>query len=233
MAYPPTSQKYSSSNQAVNTSFLSESGRTTRIKLCGITRPQDAVAAAELGADAIGLVFYRQSPRAVTIQQSLEIVAELPPELTLTGLFVDASEDYIRRVVAALPLSLLQFHGSEPAAACARYGLPYLKAIRPDPRCPDSGNLEPYRAAFGILWDTYDGLVHGGSGRCGDWSGLPSLMSHQRNILAGGLTQDNVSLAISATSPYAVDVSSGIEERPGIKCHVRMRDFIKEVCNAS
>lgn len=217
----------------MNTRFLSETGRKIRIKLCGITRQQDAVAAAELGADAIGLVFYPQSPRAVTIQQALEIVASLPPELTVTGLFVDASEDYIRRTIAALPLALLQFHGSEPAAACALYGLPYLKALRPDPKRPESAKVEPYRDAFGILWDTYDGLVHGGSGRCGDWGRLPDLMSHQRNILAGGLTPDNVSLAISATRPYAVDVSSGIEQQPGVKCHIRMRDFIKEVCNAS
>ena len=203
-----------------------------RIKFCGMTRPEDAALAAALGVDAIGLVFYAPSPRAVTAQAAVQVVSGLPAEVTRVGLFVDAPPEAIRAVLEIVPLDLLQFHGREPAAACRLYNLPYLKALRPGPQGEMPLSRQIYHDAFGILWDTYDSQLPGGSGRVGDWSHLPPVASGQKFILAGGLEPDNVARAIMATTPDAVDVSSGIESAPGIKSSGRMQQFIEEVRNA-
>ena len=217
---------------AMSTRFLAPGSRA-RVKFCGITRHSDAVLAAELGADAIGLVFYPPSPRAVSLSLAEQVVSGLPPSITVVALFVDAGEQYIRQVISALPVDMLQFHGSEDPASCGLYNLPYIKALRPDPRFPGECAPGPYHEAFAILWDTYSSTVPGGSGQPGDWDILPGLMSHQRNIVAGGLNPGNVAAAIKATRPYAVDVSSGIEQSAGIKCPELMSNFIKEVSNVS
>lgn len=217
----------------MTTRFLVAAGCKVRIKLCGMTSHREAALAAELGADAIGLVFHAQSARNVSIPQAAEIARGLPADLTVTALFVDKDEQFVKEAIAALPVHLLQFHGSENAEFCRSFQLPYMKAIRPDPRRPESGDATPYRDAFAILWDTYDKSVPGGSGRRGDWSALPGLISHQRNVVAGGLNPGNVASAINATKPYAVDVSSGIEESPGSKSPELMSSFIREVRDVS
>lgn len=204
----------------------------TRIKICGITRPEDGLAAVSAGVDAIGLVFYRQSPRAVGIEQAQLIVAALPPFVTVVGLFVDESAVRIREVCDAVPLSLLQFHGEELAAECESFDLPYIKAIR---MCDDVDliNLEgQYQSAQGIILDTYKPGVQGGTGDVFDWKRVPQSLSIPI-ILAGGLDATNVAAAIEQTKPYGVDVSGGVEVQPGIKSDKKMQNFVIRVHSAS
>lgn len=200
----------------------------TRIKICGITRPEDARLAADLGADAIGLVFYSKSPRAVTATAARTITTVLPPFVMAVGLFLDAHPEYIREVLATVPLDLLQFHGDECPADCGVYGKPYIKAI------PMGGHANPvrYAAAYpqaaGYLLDSHALGQAGGSGQAFAWGRWPSQLS-SRLILAGGLTPDNVAIAIGQTRPYAVDVSSGVEADRGVKDSAKMAAFISEV----
>ncbi len=200
----------------------------TRVKICGVTRPQDAVTAAHAGADAIGLVFYAASPRAVEIDQAKEIISALPPFVTTVGLFVDAREQFIREVIEAIPLDLLQFHGDEPPGECRRYGKPYLKALRMREQTNVVAAAKQYYDAAGLLLDTYKAGMPGGTGETFDWQLVPAELN-KPVILAGGLNPDNVAEAISLSQPYGVDVSGGVESQKGIKDPYKINAFMAEV----
>jgi len=187
-----------------------------RIKFCGITRVEDALAAAAVGADAIGLVFYDRSPRRVTVEQAATIVAALPPFITTVGLFVDAPETEIESVLSRVSLDLLQFHGDETATYCERFARPYIKALRMKPDLILAQVVEEYAAAQGILLDSYVEGIPGGTGQSFAWSAVPENLK-KPIILAGGLNADNVADAIAAVQPWAVDVSGGVEAASGIK----------------
>ncbi|NQD94729.1 phosphoribosylanthranilate isomerase [Pseudomonas sp. CrR25] len=199
-----------------------------RSKICGITRVEDALVAAEAGADAIGLVFYAKSPRAVTVSQARAIMAALPPFVTTVGLFVDATRSELNSILEALPLDLLQFHGNETAAVCEALQRPYVKALRVRPGDDIAALIEPYANAAGILLDTYVQGVPGGTGEAFDWSLVPHGLG-KPIILAGGLTPENVRAAIDQVRPYAVDVSGGVEARKGIKDAEKVRAFVHAV----
>lgn len=199
-----------------------------RSKICGITRIEDALIAAEAGADAIGLVFYAKSPRAVSIQQARDIVAALPAFVTTVGLFVNASCEELNDVLAGVALDLLQFHGDESPAECESYQRPYIKALRVKPGDDIAQLAAPYAKARGILLDTYVPGVPGGTGAAFDWSLVPSGLP-QPVILAGGLSAANVQAAIEQVCPYAVDVSGGVEAGKGIKDAAKIRAFMQAV----
>ena len=199
-----------------------------RSKICGITRIEDALIAAEAGADAIGLVFYAKSPRAVSIQQARDIVAALPAFVTTVGLFVNASREELNDVLAGVALDLLQFHGYETPAECESYQRPYIKALRVKPGDDIAQLAAPYAKARGILLDTYMPGIPGGTGAAFDWSLVPRDLP-QPVILAGGLSADNVQAAIEKVRPYAVDVSGGVEADKGIKDAAKIRAFMQAV----
>ena len=203
----------------------------TRIKICGITRPEDAIVAANAGADAIGLVFYPKSPRAVTIEQAQAICAVLPPFITVVALFVDAEHFEIEDVLAAVPVDLLQFHGSETPAQCNAYATPYIKAIRMRDDADLSDAVRQYSSARGLLVDTFNPDEAGGTGEVFDWDRVPDGLDTPI-ILAGGLEPSNVGAAIQQLSPYAVDVSSGVEQSKGIKDADKIQAFMKAVWSA-
>lgn len=202
-----------------------------RSKICGITRIEDALAAAEAGADAIGLVFYAKSPRAVTAVQAREIVAALPPFVTTVGLFVNASRCELNEILEVVPLDLLQFHGDETPADCEGYHRPWIKALRVRPGDDLEAACKLYHGARGILLDTFVAGVPGGTGEAFDWSLVPEHLS-KPIILAGGLSARNVSEAIAQVRPYAVDVSGGVEAAKGIKDHDRIMAFMAAVKGA-
>jgi phosphoribosylanthranilate isomerase len=200
----------------------------TRIKICGITRVEDALEAVRLGADAIGLVFYPPSPRYVELDQAKAIVKQLPPFVTVVGLFVEQPEAYIRAVVNAVPLDLLQFHGDERESECTGYGRPWIKAIRMRETVDLAKAGDNYAGAAGLLLDTYQAGVPGGTGQTFDWRRIPRETA-SRIILAGGLNPDNVEQAVRQVQPYAVDVSGGVEAAKGIKDADKMAAFIAGV----
>jgi len=200
----------------------------TRIKICGFTRPDDAREAAALGVDAIGLVFYAPSPRAVDIEQGRAIVGALPPFVTTVGLFVDESAEQVRRVLELVPLDLLQFHGDEPPAYCAQFGRPWLKAIRMREGVDLRSEAERYRAAAGLLLDAYRPGVPGGTGEAFEWSRVPRDLNLPI-VLAGGLTPANVGEAIATVRPWAVDLSGGVESARGVKDAAKMAELVDAV----
>lgn len=199
-----------------------------RSKICGITRPEDALYAVERGVDALGLVFYAPSPRSVSIAQAQEICGVLPPFVSVVALFVNAEQDYIREVCSSVPITLLQFHGEESRNECEGYARPYIKAIRVrSAECITRAEVE-YSSALGILADTYKAGVQGGTGEAFDWSLIPSTRTKPL-ILAGGLNPHNVRTAIAEVNPYAVDVSGGVEQSKGVKSHSLVKNFLREV----
>lgn len=200
----------------------------TRIKICGITRLEDALAAVSLGVDALGFVFVARSPRAVTPAQACEILRALPPFVTTVGLFLDAPVDEVREVLDQVPLDLLQFHGDERPADCTVHGRPYIKAVAMGEDTDVAAYAGAYADAAGLLLDSHRPGGMGGSGERFDWSRFPRDLQRPL-ILAGGLTPQNVGAALRATRAYAVDVSSGVEVRPGIKDPGRMQAFVEEV----
>ena len=200
----------------------------TRVKICGITRREDALACAEAGADAIGLVFYQDSPRYVSMETASDIVATLPPFLTPVGLFVDAATDYVHDVLAQVPLACLQFHGNESADQGTGFGRPYIKAIAMREGCDPQMIMNAYPEAAGFLLDAWQPQTHGGGGVTFDWTSIPA-QSPKPMILAGGLTPDNISRAVIQTQPFAVDVSSGVELDKGIKSVEKIQAFIRGV----
>ena len=203
----------------------------TRVKMCGITRLCDARAAVAAGADAIGFVFHAPSPRAVTPAQAAAIVAALPPFVTTVGLFVDADEARIRDTLARVPLALLQFHGDETDAECARYGRPWIKALRVQPGQDVAAAMAAWPGARAILLDAWHPDLPGGTGLRFDWTQVPA-DARKPVILAGGLTPDNVAEAIRRTRPYAVDVSGGVEQAKGLKDASRINAFMAGVRSA-
>jgi phosphoribosylanthranilate isomerase len=200
----------------------------TRVKICGFTRVEDAVLAAQLGVDAIGLVFYPQSPRNVTIFQALSIVKALPAFTTVVGLFVDAPKSQIMAVLDQVSLDCLQFHGDELPEACTLYGKPYLKAIRVQDHTDINVIASNYRDAAGLLLDAYHPDAKGGTGLAFDWTLIPE-QCVLPIILAGGLLPENAKTAIQQCRPYALDVSSGVEVAKGIKDGAKMAAFLREV----
>lgn len=202
-----------------------------RSKICGITRIEDALAAVEAGADAIGLVFYGKSPRAVGVEQAAAIVQALPPFVTTVGLFVDMPRDQLQQLLQRLPLDLLQFHGDESPADCEGHGRPYIKALRVRPGEDVAAAMAPYSGARGILLDTFVEGVPGGTGASFDWSLVPENAA-KPIILAGGLDAGNVAAAIRQVRPYAVDVSGGVEASKGIKDAGKIHAFVQAVRDA-
>ncbi|MDH1683413.1 phosphoribosylanthranilate isomerase [Pseudomonas chengduensis] len=202
-----------------------------RSKICGITRIEDALAAVAAGADAIGLVFYGKSPRAVGVEQAAAIVQALPPFVTTVGLFVDMPRDQLQQLLQRLPLDLLQFHGDESPADCEGHGRPYIKALRVRPGEDVAAAMAPYSGARGILLDTFVEGVPGGTGASFDWSLVPENAA-KPIILAGGLDADNVAAAIRQVRPYAVDVSGGVEASKGIKDAGKIHAFVQAVRDA-
>jgi phosphoribosylanthranilate isomerase len=200
----------------------------TRIKICGITREEDALAAAHSGADAIGLVFYEQSPRHVSIGRAKLLAAALPPFVNVVGLFVDAEAAFVRDVLAEVPLDLLQFHGGESPQYCAQFDRPYLKAIRIKAGVDLLQCASDFRGARGLLLDAHVEGIPGGTGIAFDWAMIPRKVPLPI-ILSGGLDAENVAAAIEQVRPYAVDVSSGVEAKKGIKDAAKIAAFINEV----
>ena len=200
----------------------------TRVKICGITRPEDGLAAVDAGADALGLVFYEPSPRAVSLEQARAVATAVPPSTCLVGLFVDAPEAVVKGACEQSLLDLLQFHGGESATYCEGFGLPWMKALRVAANTDVAAAIAGYPGAQAILLDTYSERAAGGTGERFDWSLVPDNPPLPL-VLAGGLDAGNVGRAIAATRPWAVDVSGGVESAPGIKDAGKMRDFVAAV----
>jgi phosphoribosylanthranilate isomerase len=203
----------------------------TAIKICGITRVEDALAAARLGAHAIGLVFFSASPRHVPPSRAAAIVQALPPFITPVGLFVDAAAEEVGAAVSTAGCQLLQFHGAETPAFCRQFGLPYIKAVRVRPGVDLLQYADDYRDAKGLLLDAFVHGTHGGTGTSFDWKLIPRTLPLPV-ILSGGLSPDNVTQAIRTVRPWAVDVSSGVEVAPGVKDAARIAAFVSGVRNA-
>ena len=212
----------------------------TRTKICGITRVEDALVAANAGADAIGLVFYGDSPRAVTLDQAIDIAAAVPAFVTLTGLFVNPSRMEVEQVLSKVPLDLLQFHGDESQAFCHQFHRRWIKAVRVRQRDDIESAFADWSQASGLLVDAYDPQRYGGTGQSFDWSVIPE--QHPLPlILAGGLNSANVATAIRQVRPWGVDVSGGVEAsgdtpggtRKGIKDAAKITEFLSEVNRAN
>jgi len=196
-----------------------------RVKICGITRLQDLQDACEAGADALGFVFYEKSPRRVSVEAAAELVRALPPFVQSVGLFVNADPAFIKGVLDAVQLDLLQFHGDETPAGCARFGRPYIKAIRVTANTDLLKCAADFETARGLLLDAYVPDVPGGTGESFDWKLIPRDLPIPI-VLSGGLTPFNVAAAIQQVRPWAVDVSSGVEAAKGIKDPHHVAQFI-------
>lgn len=203
----------------------------TRVKICGFTRVEDAMAAASLGADAIGLVFYSPSPRHVNIEQAAAIAKSLPAFVSVVALFVDAEPAWIREVLTQVNIDCLQFHGDEPAEMCRLYAKPYIKAIRMRPDIDWVAIERHYHDAAGLLLDAYHPGIQGGTGSGFDWDMIPKT-SGLPIILAGGLSPDNAAEAVKRVRPYALDVSTGVEAGKGVKDVRKMAEFIRKTNQA-
>lgn len=204
----------------------------TRIKICGITRGQDAVTAAELGAHAVGLMFYEDSPRFVSVDQANKVIGVLPPFVTRVGVFVNPVEQQVHSILGALRLDLLQFHGDETPQFCARFGLPYIKAVRVRKGMDLLQYASRYHDAKGLLLDAHSERAYGGTGEAFDWSLIPGNLPLPI-ILSGGLNAANVARAIRQVRPWAVDVSSGVESAKGIKDADTIAAFVQAVRNVN
>lgn len=196
-----------------------------RVKICGITRLEDALCAIEAGADALGFVFYEPSPRYISAEQAASIIAQLPPFVTCVGLFVNTPIAQVKSLALQIGLDLIQFHGDETAAACDGVGLPYIRALRMQPGQAIAQIAESYQKARAILLDAWVPGIPGGTGETFDWAAIPPLTKPL--ILAGGLTVDNVVQAVLQVRPYAVDVSGGVELRSGVKDQSKLKLFIQ------
>lgn len=202
----------------------------TRVKICGITRRQDADFAVESGADAIGLVFYPPSPRALDIAQAQNVVTGMAPFVSVVGLFVNPEKEQVFQCLDAVPIDIIQFHGEESPAFCEQFDRPYIKAIRMKPGIDLKQVTKAHRAARGFLLDAYQPGMPGGTGKTFDWSLIADI--DRPVILAGGLNAGNVQQAIQQVRPFAVDVSGGVESEKGIKSHEKVSAFMREVANA-
>jgi phosphoribosylanthranilate isomerase len=202
----------------------------TRVKVCGITRTEDALAAAQAGADAIGLVFYPPSPRFLSVERARAIREALPPFVQSVALFVNADAAQVAQVIGRVHPAMLQFHGEETPEFCAQFGLPYIKACRVGRGVDLLEYLRPFSSAAGWLLDAHV-EEYGGVGASFDWALVPERLARPL-VLSGGLTPDSVGAAVRGIRPWAVDVSSGVESAKGIKDAARMASFIAEVRNA-
>lgn len=199
-----------------------------RVKICGITRVEDALAVAKSGADAIGLVFYEKSPRHVSIEKAAQLASALPPFVTVVGLFVNASAKAVRETLDSVSLDVLQFHGDETPAFCEQFHKPYLKAIRVKPGVDLLQCAALFHSAQGLLLDAHVEGIPGGTGVMFDWTLIPENLPLPL-ILSGGLDAENVASAIEQVRPYAVDVSSGVEVEKGIKDAAKIARFMQQV----
>ncbi|QIZ85811.1 phosphoribosylanthranilate isomerase [Bermanella marisrubri] len=200
----------------------------TRVKICGITRIEDAKVAVESGADAIGLVFYEPSPRSVTIDQAAAIAQSVPAFVTVTALFVNPDQSYVQDVLEKVRIDLIQFHGDEDNAFCCQFNRPFIKALRVRQASDVVASSVRFPDALAILLDAYKPGVPGGTGETFDWSLVPNELE-KPIILAGGLAPENVSDAITQTAPFALDVSGGVEASKGIKDAGKIKAFLSEV----
>lgn len=203
----------------------------TRVKICGLTNVEEAIVAGSLGADAVGLVFYPRSSRALSIEAAVSIRQALPTFVSAVGLFVNPTEAQVEAVLKQLHLDCLQFHGDETPQFCASFGLPYMKAIRVREGLDLEAEIARFTTSSAILLDSYDAQSAGGTGTSFDWEVAARAVgaTQQRIVLAGGLDAQNVATAIRQVQPYAVDVSSGVESAPGRKSPERMQAFFNEV----
>lgn len=201
-----------------------------QVKICGLTRPEDAQLISQLGVDAVGLVFWSGSRRAVDVGLAQEICAELAPFVTTTALLVNPSDAEVERLLSQVPINLLQWHGDETPGQCERWQLPYIRALKAQPGSDLVAEANRYPKARGFLLDSVHEGQFGGTGKAFDWDLIPE--SFNRSIvLAGGLNPANVAGAIRAVRPAAVDVSSGVESAPGIKDHDKIRRFMRAVAS--
>jgi phosphoribosylanthranilate isomerase len=203
----------------------------TAIKICGITRAEDALAAARSGANAVGFVFYAPSPRYVTAARAAELMRALPPFVMSVGLFVDAAANEVTQTLAQARVDLLQFHGDESPAYCRQFGVPYLKALRVRAGVDLLQYARDYHDAKALLLDAYVEGTPGGTGATFDWALIPQSLPLPV-VLSGGLTPENVTTAVQAVRPWAVDVSSGVEKSKGIKDAAKIAAFVTGVRNA-
>lgn len=206
--------------------------KRTRVKVCGITRVEDAKTAVDAGADAIGLVFYEPSPRYVRIQQAREIAASVPAFVSVVALFVNADAEYVQDVLNSVRIDLLQFHGDEENDFCSQFQRPFIKAQRVRETSDVVASCVRFPDALAILLDSYKPGVPGGTGESFDWSLIPKSQTKPL-ILAGGLTPENVAPAIKQVQPFAVDVSGGVEQSKGIKDPAKIDAFLSEVYGVS
>lgn len=202
--------------------------RRTRIKICGITRAEDADAAVEAGADALGLVFYPPSPRAVNVGQAVDAVGNVPAFVSVTALFVNPTVEEVQRVLDSVRIDLIQFHGDEDDDFCRQFKRPYIKALRVRQASDVVASCLRFPGALAILLDSYKPGVPGGTGETFDWSLIPETPP-KPIILAGGLEPENVASAITQIRPFAVDISGGVEASKGIKDHSKIEEFVNEV----
>lgn len=197
-----------------------------RVKICGITRLEDVTACVEAGADALGFVFTARSKRFVDPEQAVVLAREVPPFVCRVGLFMNAEPAEVRRTLERVPLNLLQFHGDEAAGDCEQFDRPYIKAVSMAPGSDWRAVVNEHRNAAGFLLDSHAPGAAGGTGKVFDWDSIPSIGAPV--LLAGGLTCENVAAAVRRVRPWAVDVSSGVEDAPGVKNHLKVRQFISE-----
>lgn len=198
---------------------------SVRVKICGITRMEDALAAVEAGADALGFVFYPKSPRCVSVETAREIAQALPPFASPVGVFVDAPMEHVKQTYERAGLRAVQLHGNETPAYCAALGVPAVKAFRV--RGAVDFPFEAYQGCAAFLLDAYVKGEPGGTGRAFRWELARDACRRRRVILAGGLTPENAAKAVQTVQPYAVDVSSGVEVSPGVKDHAKTAAFIR------
>lgn len=205
----------------------------TRIKICGITRAEDGLACASYGVDAIGLVFYPPSPRHLDLSGAQRIASQLPPFVSVVGLFMDPDENQVHDVINNVRIDILQFHGNESAGFCEMFDKPYFKSLAmSDAQEIDFRRIaREYASSMAFLLDSHSQGRAGGTGKTFDWLRIPDNVEKPL-ILAGGLTPENVQSGIEKSNPYAVDCSSGVESSPGIKDHSRIREFVENVTHA-
>lgn len=200
---------------------------TVRVKICGITSPEQALMAQQSGADAIGLVIYEKSPRYVDIEQAANIRAVISQSTLAIALLVNPSESLVKQVISEVKPDYIQFHGDETAEFCHQFNVPFIRAVRMREGLDIEAEVAAYKAEGGFLFDAWNDDLYGGTGHSFDWSRLPDSADYKL-ILAGGLTPSNVAQAVSITNPYMVDVSGGVEASPGVKDPVKVKAFITQ-----
>ena len=200
---------------------------TVRVKICGITSPEQALMAQQSGADAIGLVIYEKSPRYVDIEQAANIRAVIGQSTLAIALLVNPSESLVKQVISEVKPDYIQFHGDETAEFCHQFNVPFIRAVRMRDGLDIEAEVATYKAEGGFLFDAWNDDLYGGTGHSFDWSRLPDSADYKL-ILAGGLNPSNVAQAVSITNPYMVDVSGGVEASPGVKDPVKVKAFIAQ-----